>query len=404
MKALFLHQNFPGQFRHLAPGMLRRGDDVRFVTQRGRPDLAGLTKVEYAPHRAVTAGIHPYLVSTEAAVLNGQAVARSCYEMEGQGWRPDVVIGNPGWGETLFIKDVWPDVPLVLMLEFFYRGRGADVGFDPEFDGGPDTILRARIRSGFHLLALEAADRAYAPTMWQKSRFPEPYQDRIAVIHDGIDVDRLAPDATAEVTLPHGVRLSRRDEVLTFVARNLEPYRGFHTFMRSLPSLLAARPDAQVVVVGGDGVSYGSRAPDGATWKEVLLREVGPLSERVHFTGRLAYADFVRLMQVSSVHAYLTYPFVLGWSMLEAMAAGAVVVGSDTPPVREVIRQGENGFLVDFFDAGAWSARLGEALARRNDMDDLRARGRETVKARFALGDCVKRQFALIDGAVSGKP
>ena len=400
MNVLFVHQNCPGQFKHLAPALAGDLHQVVFITQKGKPDIPGVRKIEYAPHRGVTEGIHPYLASSEAAVLNGQAVARVGFALREKGFRPDVMIGNPGWGETLFLKDVWPDTPLILLSEFYYRGQGSDVGFDPEFDAGNDSLLRARARSGVHLLAIEAADVAYAPTEWQKAQFPGAYQDKIRVIHDGIDCDRLRPNPDARFTHGDGLELSVNDEVLTYVSRNLEPYRGFHSFMRALPKVLEQRPDAQVVIVGGDDVSYGARAPDGQTWRARLLAEVGPLPKRVHFTGRLPYADYMRLMQVSSVHAYLTYPFVLSWSMLEAMAVGGFVVGSATPPVKEVIRDGENGWLMDFFDIENIAGRLSDALAYSADVENLRTSARQTVLERCALRDCLAAQRALIDEVV----
>ncbi|MGI9389034.1 MAG: glycosyltransferase family 4 protein [Boseongicola sp.] len=400
MKALFVHQNCPGQFKHLAPAMAERGDEVIFVTQKGRPDITGVRKIEYRPHRNVTAKIHPYLASSEQAVLNGQAVARIGLKLKDKGFTPDVMIGNPGWGETLYLKDVWQHVPLVSMSEFFYRGYGSDVGFDAEFSQGPDAALRARTRAGIHLLALDAADLAYAPTIWQRDQFPEAYREKIRVIHDGIDCDVVRPDPNANYALPNGQILTKKDEVLTYVARNLEPYRGFHSFMRALPDVLKTRPDAVVVIVGGDDVSYGARAPDGKTWREVILDEIGPLPERVYFVGKVSYSNFLRLAQVSAVHAYFTYPFVLSWSMLEVMAAGGFVVGSRTPPVEEVIEDGMNGWLVDFFDTEVISQRLIAALKARNDVDQLRCAARRTVIEKYDLSDCLKAQLALIDGVI----
>lgn len=376
------------------------GHDVVFVTQKGKPTPEGVKKVEYAAHRKVTPGIHPYLVATEAAVLNGQAVARVGFAMRKKGFVPDVMIGNPGWGETLFLKDVWPEAPLISLSEFYYSGTGSDVGFDPEFASGPDAVLRARARSAQHLLAIEAADLAYSPTEWQKARFPDAYRGKIRVIHDGIDVELIRPDRDARFQVPGGPELSCDDEVLTYVSRNLEPYRGFHSFMRALPGILKARPEAHVVIVGGDEVSYGSRPKAGGCWREVMLAEVGPLPERVHFTGRIPYRDYLSLLQVSSVHLYLTYPFVLSWSMLEAMAAGAFVVGAATPPVEEVIEDGVNGWLVPFFDTLTIAEKVAEALATRHDQGRLRAAARDTIVARYALADCLAKQRALIDVAL----
>ncbi|WP_413718519.1 glycosyltransferase family 4 protein [Silicimonas sp. MF1-12-2] len=403
MRFLFVHQNCPGQFKYLAPALAAEGHEVVFISQKNKPTPAGVKKVEYEPHRKVTPKIHPYLAGTEAAVLNAQAVARTGFALRQKGFMPDAMIGNPGWGETLFLKDVWPEAPLISLSEFYYNGLGSDVGFDAEFSTGPDAVLRARARSAQHLLAIEAADLAYSPTEWQRAQFPKAYQDKIRVIHDGIDVEQIQPDATARFRLPGGSELSRSDEVLTYVSRNLEPYRGFHSFMRALPAILEARLDAQVVVVGGDEVSYGGRPKEGGCWREVMQAEVGPLPDRVHFTGRIPYRDYLSLLQVSSVHVYLTYPFVLSWSMLEAMAAGAFVLGSATPPVEEVIEDGVNGWLVPFFDADAIAARVSDALALRKDVDAIRSAARETVVSRFALADCLGKQKALIESAVQAK-
>jgi glycosyltransferase involved in cell wall biosynthesis len=399
LKALFVHQNCPGQFKALAPALAAEGHEVVFIGQKNKPTPEGVKRLEYSPHRKVTANIHPYLGGTEAAILNAQAVARIGFGLRENGFVPDIMIGNPGWGETLFLKDVWPDSPLISLAEFYYRGQGSDVGFDPEFATGPDAVLRARARSAQHLLAIEAADVAYSPTNWQRAQFPTVYQDRIRVIHDGIDVERIRPDPAAEFTFADGRKLTRNDEVLTYVSRNLEPYRGFHIFMRALPGILERRPDAQVVIVGGDEVSYGAAPKVGGTWREVMTAEVGTLSDNVHFTGRIPYGDYLALLQVSSVHLYLTYPFVLSWSMLEAMAAGAFVIGSATPPVEEVIEDGRNGWLVDFFDTDAMASRVSEALAARNDVAELREAARRTIVERFALADCLARQRALIDEA-----
>ena len=404
MKYLFLHQNMPGQFRHLVRRFTaEKGNEVVFVTQKGKPDLPGVRKLDYAPHRKVTKGIHHYLASTEAAVINGQAVARLLIGLRAKGWVPDVVIGHPGWGETLFVKDVYPQVPLISFCEFYYRGSGSDIGFDPEFPANPDAALRARVRSGFHLLALEAADHAYAPTEWQKAQFPAGYQDRIEVIHDGINTHLACPNPKARFGLPDGTEPGAGDEVITYVARNLEPYRGFHVFMRALPELLKRRPDARVIVVGGDEVSYGSKPKGGGTWRETMLEETGIDTARVHFLGRVPYAEYLKILQISSVHVYLSYPFVLSWSMLEAMAAGCMVVASRTAPVEEVIEDGVNGVLVDFHDPGALARRVDEVLDDARGQKRMRRRARETVLARFDLKDCLERQEALIRRAVAGQ-
>jgi glycosyltransferase involved in cell wall biosynthesis len=315
---------------------------------------------------------------------------------------PDVIIGHSGWGETLFLKEVWPEAKLIIYAEFYYRGVDRDVGFDPEFSrGGFDGVMTAQSRAAHLGQSLLHADAAIAPTKWQASTFPPALRPMINVIFDGVNTDLVAPNAAASLTLPNGLQISTGDEVLTFVNRNLEPYRGYHTFVRALPDVLAARPNAQVVIIGGDDVSYGAAAPEGQSWKQFYLDEVKDRIDlgRVHFLGKVPYSDFVTLMQISRVHAYLTYPFVLSWSMLEAMSAGAYVVGSRTAPVGEVITDGVNGRLVDFFDIKAWSDALTQGLAEPERFLTLRCAARQTIVDNYDLQNvCMPRMVAFVEG------
>ncbi|QPH52543.1 glycosyltransferase family 4 protein [Pontivivens ytuae] len=400
MNYLFLHQNAPAQFRHIAARLAKdQTNRVVYVTQPGKQRLAGVDHVEYRPHRTAHESTHHYLRPAETAVINGQGVAKALIALRDRGFEPDVVIGHPGWGETLFVKDIYPDVPLVSYCEFYYNARGANIGFDPEYPEHAEIAFRTRMRNAHHLVAAEAADALYAPTAWQRQQFPETLRDRIEVIHDGIDCSVVKPDAKATFDVAGGV-LRAGDPVVTYVARNLEPYRGFHTFMRALPRILSERPDVQVVVVGGDEVSYGRAAPPGRTYRDLLTREVDLPEGRVHFLGKIPYAQYVRLLQISAVHIYLTYPFVLSWSCLEAMAAGCRIVGSRTAPVEEVITDGETGVLVDFFSADEVAERALEVLGREVPAveDTLGAAARQTVMERFELQDCLDRLDALIAG------
>ncbi|HEX9857790.1 MAG TPA: glycosyltransferase, partial [Paracoccaceae bacterium] len=332
----------------------------------------------------------------------GVTVARAALQLRDQrGFVPDVIFGHSGWGETLFLKEIWPQARLLVYSEFYYSGRGRDVGFDPEFETpGFDQVMVAQGRAAHLGQALLHADAGLAPTQWQASTFPPVLRDRIEVIFDGVDTAVMRPNPAASLTLPGGRVLRAGDEVLTFVNRNLEPYRGYHIFMRALPAVMAARPEAQVVIVGGDDVSYGRAAPAGKTWKQMFLDEVqGRIDpDRVHFLGKVPYPAFVALMQISRAHAYLTYPFVLSWSMLEAMAAGALVIGSRTAPVQEVIEDGVNGRLVDFFDIEGWSAALTEALAAPQRFTALRQAARETILRGYDLRSvCLPRMVRFVE-------
>lgn len=364
MKLLVVHQNFPGQFGHLVEAWTRRpGWDIRALGRESAPGLPGFAGfVRYKLTRQGHSHQHPYLRQMEVATLHGQAAARAMLALRQRGYKPDAIVAHPGWGETLYAKDVFPDARLVHLCEWYYHAEGADLGFDPEFPPSFDDRARIRTWNALHTLNLTNCDAAVSPTRWQRSRHPEIFHPKIAVQHEGIATRTLGPDANAAITTPSGAVLKAGDPVITYVARNLEPYRGFHVFMRALEQIQRAHRRCHAVIVGGDGVSYGKRPKGSANWREHLLREVSQDPTRTHFLGRLPRAQYLRVLQVSAVHVYLTYPFVLSWSLLEAMACGAPVIASDTAPVREVIRDGDNGRLVDFFDIQALVAKTLEAL------------------------------------------
>ena len=305
-------------------------------------------------------------------------------------------MAHPGWGEALFVKDIFPRAPLLNFCEYYYGGVGSDIGFDRQEELTLDAVCRARARNANLLLSLEACDAGVSPTNWQRSRHPAALRDKIAVIFDGIDTQVVKPAKKAQFTLPDGSVLTRDDEVVTYVARNLEPYRGYPNFIRALPRLLELRPKARVVIVGGDEVSYGKPPEGSPNWREHMAKEVALDPARVHFTGKLGYAQYLSLLQVSSLHIYLTVPFVLSWSCMEALAAGCLVLASDTAPVKEVIADEVNGLLVDFHSPGAIAERAAAALAAGKSLDGLRKIAREQVIDRYSLAKCLPRQVRLV--------
>lgn len=406
MKILFVHQNFPGQYLHLARHLgAIPGNEVVFITQRENVSLPGVRNIVYKPHRTITPSVHHYLRETEAAVLNAQEVARVVLTLKESGFVPDVMLGHNGWGEIWYLKDVFPDSPLIGYFEFYYRYHGADVGFDISETLIFDTAPRIRTKNLGNLLALESVDMGQTPTHWQKSLYPAQYQPMLHVTHEGVDTRHVVPDSNARLRLPDtGLELALEAEVVTYVARNLEPYRGFPQFMRALPSILAQRPHAQVVIVGGDETSYGHGLPNGQTHKQQMLAELGDQIDlaRVHFLGKVPYSTFLNILQISRVHVYLTYPFVLSWSMLEAMSAGCLLVASRTAPVEEVIRDGENGFLVDFFSPAEIAERVVVALADgRNSYAEIRQQARRTIIENYDLCTiCLPAQLKLLEKAM----
>ena len=403
MKILFVHQNFPGQFLHLAPELARLGHECLALTDSGNSRQTATQTLKYkhdgqAVDPAATRLGRNYTQMSD----RGVSVARAAMALRQQhGYVPDVIFGHSGWGETLFLKEVWPEAKLLIYAEFYYRGRGADVGFDAEFNPRSfDQVMIAQGRAGHLGQALLHADAGLAPTHWQASTFPPALRKMIEVIHDGVNTTTNAPNPEARFALPNGQSVIAGDEVLTFVNRNLEPYRGYHIFMRALPDVLKARPKAQVIIVGGDEVSYGSAPKGEKGWKDTILNEVRDRLDlsRVHFMGKIPYEQFSALLQVSRAHAYLTYPFVLSWSMIEAMSAGAHVIGSATAPVQEVITHGVNGTLVDFFDVAGWTQALIKALAHPEQFQTLRQAARQTALDHYDQRHLLPKMVSFVEG------
>ncbi|HZH53693.1 MAG TPA: glycosyltransferase [Microvirga sp.] len=370
MKIVFVHQNFPGQFGRLAMTFAREGHEVVALGMVKTCALPGVAYHSYAPAVGPDDAQFQYRYSPVIPRLRrAYGVAHKARELAEAGFRPDVVVVNTGWGENLFLKDVWPEARHVAYFEFYYAAKGQDLDFDPEFSThDPETIWKLRAKNAMQLGALDAADLAVAPTRYQRDTFPAYLRDRLAVIHDGIDAQSLRPDPEISIQLGrNGLRLDRSTPVVTYVTRNIEPMRGAHVVLRSLPDLLEIDPRLQVVVIGGMGTSYSGNAPGRKTWFDLFRASIErPVDwTRVHLVGNLPYDQFIKVLQVSSAHLYLTYPFVLSWSLIESMALGCRIVASDTDPVREVIEDGVTGRLFPFFDRKALVERVREALIEK---------------------------------------
>ncbi|MDP3426929.1 MAG: glycosyltransferase family 4 protein [Humidesulfovibrio sp.] len=400
MNVIVLHRNFPGQFRHIVRHLVQGGHRVVGVGNMQAPGLPGVDLVRY-DSKLLKIGGHRHLATVSSGVAHGEVVAHALAQLRGKGFVPDVVLAHPGWGEALYVKDVFPDVRLVSLFEFYYHAQGVDVGFEPGTEAGFEQRANLCCRNMLHLTNLELCDAAVSPTAWQRSLHPATYQHKIQVAHEGVDTTLMAPDQAARFTLPDGRVLAPGDPVITFVARNLEPYRGFHQLMRTLPEIQRRCPQALAVIVGGDSVSYGRAPKDAANWRELLLSEVGPQLDlsRVAFTGQIPYLKYRSLLQVSAAHVYLTYPFVLSWSMLEAMSCGCLVLGSATPPVLEVLRHKENGLTFDFFDSQALASLVHSALARPGDFTHLRQQARTDIVANYDIAKGIARYMKLLEGS-----
>ena len=399
MRLMFLHNNFPAQFGALARYMSRRGHDVTFGTSwRGTPP-DWLRMVRYRPHRTVGKQQHPYLAFVESAVLNGQALARVAWKMKDEGYSPNLVVAHSGWGPGLYVRDIWPDAKYLGYFEWYYRPTGADLGF---LDAATrDDRHRIRTRNAAILLDLAACERGIVPTAYQASQFPEPFRRKLTVQHDGVDTDYHTPEPGRRLKLP-GLDLSHVEELVTYVARGMEPYRGFPQAMAAFAKVQKQRRRAHIVIVGEDRVAYGRRLRDGDTFRKKMLRELDFDLDRLHFTGRLPRNLYREVLRASTVHVYLTIPFVLSWSMIEAMSAGCLLIASDTEPVREVVRDSENGLLVDFFDTEALAERVCEALDRPGAFAHLRDGARRTAVERYAAANLVPQRAQLLEAVADG--
>lgn len=382
MKILFIHQNYPGQYREILPRLCaQEGHDVRFLTQRkSTPTPVGHTIVRYSLD-PLPEKLHPYTAWYQRCIANAIGAAQACARLKSDGFTPDVIVGHAGWGELIFVKEVYPDTPLLGYFEYYFIPKGGLVGFDPEFPPAKDISARLHARNAPNFLTVEKCDDGYTASTWQKQTYPALFHDKIKVFHEGIRTDTLEPQPDFDDRIEVGGHVfSPQDECVTFIARNLEPARGIHTLMRSLPDLQKRRHRARVIIIGGDDVSYGARLKDG-TFREQLTQELGDRIDlsRVHFVGRVPYPTLIKLLHLSRCHVYLTAPFVISWSMLEAMALGKIIVASDVAPVRTHIKDGETGYLVDFFSPTALAEKIAFVLENERNLNHIKSGARKHV-------------------------
>ena len=403
MRFLFIHQNFPGQFLHLVRYLVRAGgNEIVFITEENANVIPGVRKVIYRPPPVRPGPMDA--ADLDQAMGRAAAVAEVARNLKALGYQPDMIIGHHGWGELLDLGDVWPGAPLLGYFEFFYRTVGLDVGFDLEFPLHPAALPRVRAKNAVNLLALNNPGWGQTPTLFQQSTYPDWARARIAVLREGVDLEtcRPAPGLRERALMLGGFRVEAGEPLVTFVARDLEPYRGFHVFMRALPALLRARPALKVIVVGGDGVSYGARLA-GTTWREFMLAELGDTLDRsrVAFAGRLDYKAFITLMKRTDVHVYLTYPFVASWSLREALACGCAIVGSDTAPVREFVEDGVSGVLTPFFDPALLASRVLDVLNDPALAARLRGGARAFAERHLRLDAYLDAYLSLIETVIA---
>jgi len=405
MNILFLHRNFPAQFRHLAVHLAKDPKNkVAFITNRKEYGIPGVIKVVYDLKREVPKETHRYLRFYEESINHAQSAAEAALSLKAHGFVPDIIYGH-SWGPNMFMKDIFPDSVLLVYFEWFYNAHGSDVDFVNPKSVTINTEANLRVKNSHILVDLYSCDHGTSPTHWQHRQFPKEYRDKISVIHDGIETDYCMPNPDTKLVIPQiNLDLSNVDEIVTYVGRGMEPYRGFPQFMESVEILLKKRSNCHVVIVGEDRVCYGGQLPDGKTFKQLMLENLDLDMTRVHFTGHIPYNDYLKVLQVSKAHIYLTYPFVLSWSVLEAMSAGCVIIGSNTEPVREVIKDGYNGYLTDFFSPSKIADKVCEVLdSPEEELAYIRANARQTILDNYDLNKLLPKQLALFDSLINEK-
>jgi len=382
---LFVHNNFPAQFRDLAQTLMARGASCAAIGAHTSPGIPGLQQARYKLGRGTTPGIFSLAVRAEADLIRARASLKAARYLEETGFEPQVIVGHPGWGETLFLDEVWPKARRVMFSEFFYHAHGVDVGFDTEFSTPTEeTALIAKGKNAVMTLALAEADAIVAPTPFQASVLPPVFASRVRIIHEGVDTDAIRPGPAEPFALDDGRVIRPGTPVITHINNNMEPLRGLHIFARALPAVLEAVPDAQVIVIGKPTKSgYGGTAPDDLTWQDICLRGVELDPQRVHFLGKVEHARMLAALRLSTAHVYYTYPFVLSWSLSEAMASGCYVIGSDTAPLHDAIEDGVSGRLLPFFDADALSQALIAACRDPAASAPMREAARAAAVAKF---------------------
>lgn len=404
MRILFVHNNFPGQYSRIVHHLKGRRDiDMLSGSLASNKQSAPIKRIGYTPHREVRKDIHPALSYTETSVIRGQAAYTAFMPVKARGWSPDIILAHSGFGDGIFLKDLWPQAKYMPYFEWYYHAYNSDSSFlDHGAPKKPDLELKIRMKNTAILHDLAAMDWGQCPTEYQKSQFPVQFRDRISVLHDGVDTEYFSPNHAAEFSIDDLV-FRKSDPVVTYIARGMEPYRGFPQFMEAIALLQKRHPEAHVIIIGEDKVAYGSARPDGKTYKEWALEHFRLDSSRIHFLGRQPLHVLRDVLRISAAHVYLTVPFVLSWSMMEAMSTGALIIGSDTDPVREIIVDGQNGLLVPFFEPYTLAAKLSDVLSDQSRYMPLREQARSLMLERYDMRELTRQYLGLIERVTTGQ-
>lgn len=407
MKILFVHPNFPGQFLHLAKyfAQVLKEEVLFLTTQTNGNSIINVRVAEYKrdPWPFPKKGPQPKLKIFEEALIDGVSALRALLELrEKYKYTPDVIVSHTGWGSTLFAKDVWPDVPIVGYFEWYYHTLGSDSFYWKDEIPTINDCVRIRMMNSHHLVNFMHTDIPFTPTEWQKAQFPDELRDKIEVVHEGVDVDFCSPLPDSKMIVPKkNLDLSDESEFITYVSRGFEPYRGFPQFMDAIRIVLKKRPKLHVIIIGNDKVCYGAEDKSGKTYKTLEEEKGGYDKKRVHFVGHCERDSYQQILRASTLHVYLTRPFILSWSFLEAMSFGIPIVASATPPVEEVMTDNENGLLANFREPRHIANRILEALNNEELRKKIGANARQTILEKYNQKELVIKQANLVYKALN---
>lgn len=401
MRILFVHHYFPGQFQRIAQHYVSEGHDV-VAFHRGLQDgratrpVPGVRAIVYGEEAVSDRPEDHVLHDVDQFVREAASVGFRAVELKDEGWLPDLVYDHSGWGTGAFLHDVFPDAKHIRYCEWFFNNT-AESG---EFLTGERPFEARFMNSLLNLptmMDLTRADLMIAPTEWQRRQFPDAIRRQIRIAPDGVDTDLFRPDRDARFTTPEGKSFVAGDRVVTYVARGADPFRGFQPFIEALGIAQAEDPDLHALILGDRKVYYGAGVGREDHFNDVMRRAaIDP--RRTHFTGVVAYEQYRQALQVSAAHIYLTVPFVLSWSAIEALATGCAFIGSDTAPVREFVEHGREGLLVGFDDPRAIATAISHMVAAGPEIDAMRKAARRRVLRNWSAGSAIRRHLKLVAG------
>ena len=387
MHLLLIHQNFPGQFRDLAPAWLASGHQVTAIgSTSAAPTGHQWHGLQYLQYRFEEKPSH---------LERGSAVAKLVQQLIEQDHPPDLVMSHSAWGESLCLRRVCRDVPWISYPELWGNPRSLGFGFDQSLDGLTPEATRFSSANLITELALLQSSASVVASRSQLLSFPKSLQHRLTLQPEGVDLQRIKPDASACLTIPKmGLEFRAGQPLVTFISRHLEPLRGLRQMLMAWPLVSQTIPEAQLLLVGGKGQGYSLQRPKGQNHLEDALNNLPDTTNRrtIHCLGRLPYEEMLTLLQCSACHVALSYPYTLSWSVLEALSCGVPVISNPDSPISVELGDDANKALalVPFDDIASLSLKTIELLQHPQRARAMGAAGRSWIEQNASLEQALK--------------